>query len=329
MSKLLRLGVSSLLLGWIAWHTDWVRVAGAFRTLRIEYWLGAVLLLVLTQVVSACRWYAFARALHFHRTISQLTGFYFIGMWFSLMLPTSVGGDVVRAWYLDAGSGRKLAAFGAVFLDRLNGVLVLLAMACVAVAVSPLALPPWMAWSVWGFAGCVALGLLALPLLARIPWLSPRKLQQLHTMIRLLRAPGVLWLTSLLSFVVQAANVVIVWLVAEGLGAKVPPSFWWVLVPMVSILTLMPVSVNGMGVREGATVLLLAPLGVSDGTALTIALLWFAVGLAVSLLGGLVYLFGKFPKPQTSSAARGAEIDHGPVDRDSDQGRTGQFGQAA
>src|SRR5207237_734616 len=84
---------------------------------------------------------------------------------FNLLLPTSVGGDVVRAWYLDGHSGRRLAAFVAVFLDRLSGLLVLIAMACVAVTVCPLELPAWIAWSVWGTACAAVLGLAALSVL--------------------------------------------------------------------------------------------------------------------------------------------------------------------
>ena len=71
-----------------------------------------------------------ARSLEFERPLRHLVGYYFIGMYFSLLLPTSVGGDVVRAWYLDGGTRRRLGAFATVFLDRLSGLIVLLAMAC-------------------------------------------------------------------------------------------------------------------------------------------------------------------------------------------------------
>jgi hypothetical protein len=69
-----------------------------------------------------------------------------------------------------------------------------------------------------------------------------------------------------------------------------------------------------MGVREGATALLLMPFGVSQDDALTLALLWFAVYATTSLLGGLVYLFGRFPKPQPEGfdAASGDLATSGP-----------------
>ncbi len=330
MSKLIRLAVSVVLLGGIAWNTDWAAVRHAFTHLRVEWWAGAAALLALTQVASATRWQLFARALRFDRPLRHLCGFYFIGMYFNLLLPTSVGGDVVRAWYLDGGSGRRLAALAAVFLDRLNGLVVLIGMACLAVTVAPLALPAWVPLSVWGIAGCAALGLAALPVAHRLGLLPAGRREQVGTMVGLLRAPGVVARATLLSAGVQAANVVVVWMIGVALDAPIPAAYYWVFVPMVSLLTLLPVSLNGMGVREGGTALFLAPLAVPPATALTLALLWFAVFGAVSLLGGLVYLLGSFPKPEASpDRAGGGTETHGPVDRHPDQGREGQFTPAA
>lgn len=328
MNKLLRLTVSALLLSWLAWHTDWDQVRGAFEQMRIQYWLAAVGLLGVTQFVSAIRWRVIAQQLRFGQSLGQLTGFYFIGMYFNLMLPTSVGGDVIRAYYLDGRSGRRLAAFASVFLDRLNGLMVLVALACLSVLLSPLELPTWVHLSVWGVAASGACGLVALPWIGRLGRLSPARIEQLGAALRMTHRPRILVAATLLSIFVQVANVALVWLVGLAIRAQVPATFYWVLVPMVSLLTLLPVSVNGMGVREGATAILLAPLGVDQGTALTLAFLWFAVHASVSLLGGLVYLFGRFPKPDSPAQSPG-EVSRGSFDCDSDQGRAGQHCKAA
>jgi uncharacterized membrane protein YbhN (UPF0104 family) len=321
VSKLIRIGVSAALLTWVASRMDWPQVGEAFARLRLELWLAAVALLVATQVVSAWRWRIMARSLGFDRPLPHLVGYYFIGMYFSLLLPTSVGGDVVRAWYLDGGSGRRLGAFATVFLDRLSGLIVLLAMACLSVALYPAsALPSWIPWSVWGTCAAIVTGVAALPFLAR--WMKNGELraQQVKTVLATLRRPGVLASTTALSAIVQVANVGLVWLVGQALQVPVPASFYWILVPMVSLLTLLPISVNGMGVREGATAILLAPLGIGENAGVTLAFLWFTVFAATSLLGGIVYLFGRFPKP---------ESDHEAIDRDPDQGRARQSRAAA
>ncbi len=330
MSKIIRIAVSAVLLSWIAWHTDWERIGRAFAELRVGLWLAAVAVLLVCQTVSARRWQVLSRELRFERPVLSLLGYYLIGMYFNLLLPTSVGGDVMRAWYLDGGSGRKLASFAAVLLDRLNGLVVLIVMACAAVVFSPEALPAWIEWSVWGIAAAAGLGLAALPLLARLNLLPENRRQQMRTMVHALRAPRALAEATLWSVVVQVGNVVLVWLIGLALGAEVPLAYYFVFVPMVSLLTLLPVSVNGMGVREGGVALFLKQYQVEESTALMLAMLWFAVFAVVGLLGGVVYLCGAYAKPGSSSQGPNeATDDHGPLGRDSDQGRAGQLDQAA
>jgi uncharacterized membrane protein YbhN (UPF0104 family) len=333
VNKLLRLAVSAALLTLVASRTEWDKVSAAIVHMRWQYWLAGVGLLMLAQVAGAWRWKYYADELRFERPLHQLTGFCFIGMYFNLTLPTSVGGDVVRAWYLNGQSERRLAAFASVFLERLNGLMVLVALACLGVFLSPQKLPGWISLSVWTIGACGVLGLLSLPAVARLGRLRPTRVEQLTTVLRLLRVPRILGWTLLLSLFVQAANVIVVWLIGQALHTSIPDAFYWILVPMVSLLTLLPISVNGMGVREGATALFLAPMGVAEGTAFTLAILWFAVYAVVSLLGGAVYLFGRFPKPETPAQGPGDapahEVTCGSLGGDSDQGRTGQHQQAA
>jgi glycosyltransferase 2 family protein len=327
VNKLLRLGVSAVLLTWIGLRTDWSTVQTAFANLRIEFWLAAVLLLTLSQIASALRWKCFADHLGIHRSLPQLTGLYFVGMYFNLMLPTSVGGDVVRAWYLRA-PGRRLAAFASVLLDRLSGLMVLVALACASVTLAPLDLPAWMPIALWSMAAAGLLGLLCLPIVKRLPRLRHTRLDHLARMLEVMKSPKVLLPTTLVSLFVQVASVLLVWMVGLAIQAPVPVSFYWIMVPMISLLTLLPVSINGMGVREGAAVLLLTPFGVEQGTALTLAFLWFAVYAAVSLMGGVVYLTGRFAKPEMPADVP-TEVDHGPIGGDPDQGRAGQHRSAA
>jgi uncharacterized membrane protein YbhN (UPF0104 family) len=328
----LRLAVSGLLLGWIAWKTDWAELGEAFAQLRVGLWLAAVALFALCQVMSAIRWRRMAAALEFQRPVSQFISLYFIGTFFNMLLPTSVGGDVVRVWYLDNGSGRRLAAFMTVLLDRLSGLMVLLAMACLAVALSPVPLAPWIPWSIGGMTAGALVTILLLPLLARWFRLGELRVEQIKAALALLRRPALFLETTLWSALVQAGNVLLVWLIGLALAAEIPGSFYWIMVPMVSLLTMLPISVNGMGVREQSTVLLLAPLGVGQPVALTLALLCFAAYAANSLLGGVVYLVGRFPKPgraREPQNGRSPEEPYGSLDHHPDQGRTRQPRQAA
>ena len=328
MSKYIRFGVSAVLLTIIAWRTNWSDVGAKFAHLDWGLWFAAVGVSACIQVVIAKRWQVFARELRFQSSLPQYCAYCFIGAYFNLLLPTSVGGDVMRVWYLNGTSGRKLAALASVFLERVNGLLVLIAMACVGVLVTPRPLPWWIHASVWSIAGASFVGAVGFPTLQRFDILPLYRRQQLQTMYDLLRVPNLAVQATLASILVQLLGVLGLWCLGLSLGLDIPVGYYCILGPLVSLLTLLPISVNGMGVREVGTVILLAPLGVDADSAKTLAFLWFAVTVAVSLLGGLVYLFGAYPRAQTTSADQGAD-DHGSIDRDTDQGRAGQHKQAA
>lgn len=332
--RLLRFGVSTAILGGMAIKTDWHHVADAFGGLDWPLAAGAFGVLLVAQVLSALRWQWLARPLGFDGPLRRYVGFYFVGMFFNLLLPTSVGGDAVRAIYLNAGSDRKVLSLLSVLLDRLSGLLVLLAVACIAAMVCPIALPLWVKLSVAGAATAATVGLLC------VPWLAARtadefadsKHRHVSRIGRLARSlqdalgvyrgrPQLILSSTLLSMAVQCSSVVQVGLLGLALGLDVPWSVYGVAAPMVALLTLLPISLNGMGVREAGMAIFLAPAGVPVSTALALAFLWFGIQTAAGLLGAGVYLAGRFPRPETP---------HDDAVRDySDQGRARQRCAAA
>lgn len=341
MKKYARLLGSVILMGLLVWRIEWRQVASAFAQLDAIYWLMALGVYLFAQAVSSTRWWMLGRMLGLGGSWSAYLAYYFIGMFFNLVLPTSVGGDVVRAWYLGKSvrgacsvseEGIPLApakgtpnhspltaAFLSVLADRVNGFVVLIVMACVATLCCPVALPGWIVAIVACLTAASLLGLAALPLL---PWL--RRRLPIHPRLTPLLDGGIMYLSdpagllgvTLLSLVAQLANLVLAWLVGQGLGLQLPPLYYGVLIPLVSILTLLPISLNGMGLRETGTVLLLDPLGVSAASAVTLSLLLFAVYTAASLPGGLIYLFGRSPRYSKEAFGHADSVGG-----DSDQGR--------
>ncbi len=287
--KVAQLAVSAGLMAVLAWRTDWGRLGQAVSGLHFGWWLAAAAAYAGAQVVSSIRWQLLAGPLGFSGSVWRFTRLYFIGMFFNLLLPTSVGGDVVRAWLLDGRPGRRLAAMSSVLLDRASGLLVLLLVGCAGVAMCPFTLPHWIPVGVGVTAGSCLGGVALTPWVVR--W--SQRLERLRRATEMaqvyLHHPRLVLGTSGLSLVVQAANVGVVWLVGRAMGDPVPGAYYWIFVPMVSLLTVLPVSFNGMGIREATTVLFLTPLGVSESTALCLAFLWFCVLAAGSLLGGVVY----------------------------------------
>jgi uncharacterized membrane protein YbhN (UPF0104 family) len=296
VSKRWRLLGSVILVTVLAWRVDWAELARAFAGLDLRLWLLAAGCYLLAQGVSSLRWQLLADALGHDCPWHRYLAYYFLGLFFNLVLPTSVGGDVVRAWYLGREKGQKVSAFLSVFADRASGLMVLIALACVAASCSPVPLPPWLSTTVIALGAGTLLGLACLPLLPRLERL-PRIGSHLVEGSRIyLRRPRLLVLVALLSLAVQVINVVLVWLIGKALRLPVPLIYYGVLMPLVTLLTLLPISLNGMGLRELGTVVLLAPLGVDSAHAVTLSVLQFAAFGAVSLLGGGVYLLGRFPR---------------------------------
>ena len=325
------------LLTFVAWRLDWSRFGAAFARLDLTLWFGALVLFVGAQVVSSVRWKLLAGALGFSGSTLRYVGYYFIGMFFNLALPSSVGGDVARAWYLADQEGgatkpRRLEAFLSVFSERLSGILMLAALACVAALCCPVPLPGWVIVSV-ALVGAGALGgtilLMLIPareaggegILARLSSVSAAYRSK----------PRLLMLTFVLSIVVQAASVALVAIIGAALDLSVPPLYWAVIVPLVSLLTLLPISINGMGLREMGFILLLKPLGIETAAAVGLSLLTFAATSLPALGGAGVMLFGRFPRLAAQKGGVSVEVrsDDEPVRGDSDQGRARQSSAAA
>ena len=270
-----RLGGSVALLAILVWRVDFRQIFTAFGDLYWPAWWLALGIYLVAQIASAWRWSLLARAVGLRERNMAFVSDYFVGMFFNLFLPTSVGGDVVRAWRLARrsgsapASGRTVAAVLSVLAERLSGLAVLIALACLAVGFCPLALPPSMLVAVGILGAGVLLAILSLPLLRHVllPWLLqalPRfsgplaKIRHLtNGAALLLHDTPTLIATTALSLVVQVANIALVAVIGAGLGLPVPTLFYAVLVPLVTLLTLLPVSLNGVGLREAGFVVLL------------------------------------------------------------------------
>jgi uncharacterized membrane protein YbhN (UPF0104 family) len=233
-------------------------------------------------------------------TWSQFVRYYYVGMFFNLFLPTGVGGDVYRCYYVARSSADWRRAIISVLADRGVGFGTL----CVIAAVATLAfgrvhIPPWLAWAL----GVCVLGLVALATVAvaaRGPFASIRT--SVPLVVEFFRRPGLLAAVAGLSFLLQSLVIVVNVFNGMALQLDVPVVFYFILIPLIAVATMIPVSLNGLGVREGAFVFFLSQVGVPEEQALSLALLWLVVLTASSLIGGLVWLATPTPQKLNESA---------------------------
>jgi len=347
---------SLLLIGLLAWRIDWWSLLAHLAHLDWRLVLAGLGLYVGIQILSSWRWQLLAHLLGLSGSLIRYIGWYFIGMFFNLVLPSSVGGDVVRVWYLGRAEhpaprmGKRTAALLSVLAERGNGLAVLIVLACLALFACPVVLPLWITLltlslgtvAVLGLAGLIGLACWRrltrreLPAaLAKFLASRPRLYGMVLGVLLYFEHPGTLLAATGLSVLVQAGNVVLHWMVGQAMGLEVPLLYYGVAVPLVALLTLLPISLNGMGLREAGMVLLLAPVGVSSAAAVLLALVCFAITSVASLGGAGFYLMGLFPR--LADVRAGAKVrrsrekgtDEEPVRGDSDQGREGQPPSAA
>ena len=295
--------VSVSLYSFIFWFTDvgaiWRRIAGA----RVEYVAGAVLLYTAGQALSAWRWQWLTRPLGLVVWYAQLLSFYFIGMFFNLFLPTIIGGDAVKAWLLARQTGAVARSTVSVFMERNLGLLALLTIAIAAAAWAPpveVLGVPILPLTMVLFAGFAAANIVLLHpgayaladrLIAATPLarMRPRAASLYEAIAPYGAAPREIAWAVLLSFAFQGIVIGVVFLNARALHHDFPLSAVAVFVPLISLGGMLPVSVNGLGVREALYVLLFGRIGAAPELAIALALVYLAVTFVASLPGGILY----------------------------------------
>jgi uncharacterized protein (TIRG00374 family) len=300
-----RLLVSAVLLAILVSRIDFDSAFPKDRHLSTIAWFAAaVLLATVGLVLSAWRWQRVLEAFGVHAPLRVLTGHYFAGQFVGNVLPSTIGGDVLRVSRSAKTLGSGETAFAAVALERLTGFLALPLLCLLGFAVDPVLFESSTAWVALLVSG-IALAALGLILfLAGHPRVAGRFrdhenwmrfIGAVHDGVARLRAEpraalGVLG-TALLY---QVSVVLTVGCIVLTLGVDVPAGAVLAFVPAVAMAQVVPISLSGLGIREGMLVLLLhpEPLGVPTGRAIGIGLLWYLTMLLVSLLGAPSFAVG-------------------------------------
>lgn len=253
-------------------------------------------------VLSAWRWQRVLSVLQVSSRLPSLVSHYLAGQFVGNFLPSTIGGDVLRVSRLSA-SAPGTASFVSVVLERLTGwiVLPLLTLAGLALQPSLLGL---------GVASRLALLLAVGTLVALVTLLvvagSPRLagrfaategltrfIGAVHLGVQRLRCqPGAVVGVLGVAAVYQLSTVAAMYLATRALGLHLPVAAILAFAPVVAIAQVLPFSLNGLGIREGALVIFLGPLGVSASQAITVGLLVYGMTLAVSLLGAPAFAVG-------------------------------------
>ncbi len=301
---LIKVTITALLFVYIFRKIDFHQFGATLRNARLEILIGGFLILWVGHYICIYRWRMLMRPLMPVQSLSNLFGIYCIGLFFNLTFPTVVGGDVVKMYYAGKPSKSYAQSFAATFLDRDAGMLAMMIIACVAILIYPVNVPRvpvsliiWSAFAAF-IAGNIGIfdprfhrmltGILHRVGLSKIAV----KVDTISNAFQIMGKHKVVLILSLvISFINQLLVISVTWIMALGLRIHVSPWYYMIFVPVISLITMIPISLNGMGLREYSFVSLFGAIGIPPASSIALGLISSIVIILSSLPGGIVYIF--------------------------------------
>jgi hypothetical protein len=307
---ILQVVLSLALLAWLTSRVGLDVIASTLSDISWSWYIPAFLLFLANVVLRAYRWYILLAALDRDVSYGRLLYLYFVGFFFNNFIPSGFGGDVVKVISLQRDQTRGAEALSSVVMDRLVGLIGSASLALAALtwngiqlwtghASSSVDLPPTLLL----ITALISLGVPAgfllvrqvnpLKLLARHLPFTQRITQHagLRRLVQTIRGYSLsaLLQSLLISLPFTLGLVAIQYSIARALSVDVPFYLFPLFVPIIAIINALPISFNGLGMREGVYQFLFVPVGVSSASAIAMSLAFYFLRVSAGLIGGLLY----------------------------------------
>ena len=294
----LRIVISLGLLALAVTLADIDQVAKSLTHFNLVWLLPVFMLILLSVLISALKWGALIKAQGIGISVGKLIAYYNCGLFFNNFLPSSIGGDGIRIYLAGKDAQNTSAAASSVVMERVIATitLALLGLVSSAFAKSPSKI------AVVLLAGLLLAGILLATVLMS-GWV-PKRLRKsdgkfsrgwarfaesAKELRSKKKALGVCLIESVLFQMVVAF---VVGAVIAGLNQpQLPLPDLFLITCASSVLAMVPLGINGYGMREGAYIFLLQPYGFTASNALTVSVLFAIAVSAYSLVGGIQWLF--------------------------------------
>jgi hypothetical protein len=269
------------------------------RFARIDYrWIAAALAVLILQIgLAGVRWQRIAEICDARIGWRRATLYTLIGTFFNQALPSTVGGDAARIWLMARDTGIWKSAIISVLIDRAVGLiwLAVLVLVCLPWSLALIENPVGRsALIVIGAAGAAApFGLYAVTLIRRTALMRWKTVRHLHDIAAFawttLTSPQASTLIAAISVSIHLLTILVVWFCALAIGSPFTLLQSMLLIPPVILISAVPVSIAGWGVRESAMIAVFSYAGLPDSDGLSVSILYGAVVFAVGIIGGLAW----------------------------------------
>jgi len=305
VSLVLRIIVSGLLLVYLIRLSAFGEIAAAFNRINPIYLLGFFLLYFFSVSLQSFRWKFLLKTWDVEQRLPVLFRNIMTGLFMNNFLPGSLGGDVYRLYSGGRDTGKVDAVAATIFYERVLSYASLVTMGLLVLSIRFDPASDWLFWSLLGGVFLALTGLTAVSTLpafgnwaenfvGRFPLAEKFHLKDwVHSFRFKVRHPGMLAGVFLISLFIQFLDISAFRVVAAAIQLPVKLTDLLLFVPLLYLAILLPLSVNGIGIRESIFVIFSSSWGITSADAVAFSLTVFALNLAGSLVGGIIYWFDR------------------------------------
>ena len=295
--------VSIALIWYLLSITEFSAVFASLRSANPFWLLLSFITLIIGKILTSYRWQILLKAQDIEIPLRFLIASVFVGQFFNSFLPTTVGGDAMRAYDTASQSKESTKSVMSVFADRLIGVFALVILALFALIVGYLSgqdvsfyvIPVLLVFFLCSLAILMIINTNLVGILDRVlqylrlPKVAA-KLDEAYQSIHILKdEPWILLIAFLVSLLLQVNVILFYYFIGVSLDLGVSFLYFSMIVPVALVVLLVPFSINGIGIREGIFVYLLTELGVQTRDAIALSWISFGLMLTQGLIGGIIF----------------------------------------
>lgn len=295
--------VSIILIWYLLSITEFSAVIASLKSASLFWLAAAFVTLILGKIITSYRWQVILRAQDVEISLRFLVGSVFVGQFFNSFLPTTIGGDAMRAYDTAALSKDSTKSVVSVIADRMIGVFALALLAILALLigwagnqdVSFYVIPVLLVFFLCSAGVLLVFNerlYLILDRLLKITRMekAARLLGDAHNSFNMLKeTPQVLFIAFLASLLLQINVILFYYLIGLSLDLGISFLYFAMIVPVALVVLLVPFSINGIGIREGIFVYLLTGLGVENKDAIALSWISFGLMLTQGIIGGIIF----------------------------------------
>lgn len=328
-----RVGVSGALIVFLLSRLD-VRDMGRFLSGADWLLVGITLVtVVMDRTLMAGRWILLLEGLGVTAPRARVVKIFFLSTFFGSFLPTGIGGEAIRAVSFSRLSSKGVESVASVVMDRIMGMLSMLLTALAALVVFYRIYPHRALLAtvlVLSSCGLVGLGLLLSPSVhqwvregigaasdtegvsVEVGWRASVR-RAIGALECYRSQPGLLALVLAMSVGVQVLRVLQAYLLSEAMALGTPLVYFFCFVPLILLITMLPISVSGLGTTNLAYVALFGSVGMDPDGAFVLSVLILALGVIGNLPGGVIYALEGFAASESGVGKE--EESHGDLER--------------